>query len=335
MSQLPHDQLKNIVTDYVYGSDHPDLVVYRKDFGTKFDMDRWANRMAERCSLGNFFNKRVLEVGCGFGWDAVGLALIGNNNVVATDILPSMIDGVNECLSSARAAGHELDIAALQGDICSAELPSGSFDGIYSSEAIEHVHDLSAMFSRCFDLLKSGGRMLIVNDANRYNTEFREATFEMWSERDESWEHAAWLKAEIRPVEHAHAKPYAAMREHIIDEAGIEFDQVAEATLVAATAGLIRPEILEAAKQYKASGVLPTRPMFSWCRNPETGEYAERLLDPFELRDMIRDAGFENVRLRHEFGKFPHRLLNGISYSPLNKFLFDRRGVFILVADKP
>lgn len=327
-------ELKEIVKSYIYGSDHPDLQIYRKDFDTKFDLGTWLASMRSRCELGGFQNKRILEVGCGFGWDAVGLALVGKNKVVATDILPSMIDGTNECLATMKKNGKTLDIEAVQGDICNLDLPDSSFDGIYSSEAIEHVHNLKAMFARCHDLLKPGGRLLIYNDSNRYNSAFRESTFVMWKERDISWEHARWLEAEIRPVEHKGAKPYAAMREEIIKEAAPEMDSASLARLVAATAGMIRPQILKATETHMKDRKLPVPPIFSWCRNPETGEYAERLLDPFELRDMLVAAGFHNVRLRHAFNKFPFWLANGISFKPLNKFLFNMRGMFVLSADK-
>ncbi len=328
-------QLKETVQSYIYGSEHPDLQIYRKDFGTKFDLGNWLSSMRARCELGGFQNKRILEVGCGFGWDAVGLALVGQNMVVATDILPSMIDGTSECLASMKKNGKTLDIEAVQGDICNLDLPDGSFDGIYSSEAIEHVHDLKAMFARCHDLLKPGGRMLIYNDSNRYNSAFRDSTFVMWKERDTCWDHARWLEAEIRPIEHKGAKPYAAMREEIINEAAPEMDPESKSNLITATAGMIRPQIFEAVKAYKKDRKLPVPPKFSWCRNPETGEYAERLLDPFELRDMLVVAGFRNVRLRHAFNRFPLRLANGISFKPLNKFLFNMRGMFVLSADKP
>ena len=81
-------------------------------------------------------------------------------------------------------------------------------------------------------------------------------------------------------------------------------------------------------------GELPKRPAFSWCRNPETGEYAERLLDPFEMADMIRAAGFVRVRIRHGFNRFPFRGLNVIQFRRLNEFLFDRKAIFIVLADK-
>ncbi len=326
--------IKRQVLAYLEGSDHPDLVVYRRDFGDKFDIDHWLDGRESAIDLAGFRGKDVLEVGCGFGWDAVALALIGGNRVTATDILPSMIDGVTECLASAAARGDKIAVTAKVADICDNDMTDASFDGIFSSEAIEHVRDLPRMFSEVRRLLRPGGRLMIINDANRYNTAFREATLEMWAERDGSWDHADWLRKEVRPVEHADAKPYAAMREAILTAIEPPLDPVQIAALVPATAGMIRPEIASAAQAYRAGGPLPVRPEFAWCRNPETGEYAERLLDPFELRDGLKAAGLRNVRLRHGFNRFPFRLANGIGIRAINEWLFDRRPVFILLADR-
>lgn len=332
--QMVDAEIKRLVTEYINGSDHPDLVVYRRDFDEKFDIDRWLAGIFLRCEEGGFFNKTVLEVGAGFGWDAAGISLAGRNRVVATDILPSMIEGMSECLQAIKAKGKPLDIEPVVGDICNLDLPEGSFDGIFSSEAIEHVHDLDAMWDRCFQLLRPGGRMVIFNDSNRLNTDFRESTLGMWAERDRSWEHARWLEAEIRPIEHKDCKPYAAMREAIIVETAPDLDETAREEIVAATAGLVRPEIVTATETYLQGRRLPTPPEFAWCRNPETGEYAERLLDPFELLAALRSRGFK-TKLRHDFRKFPHRLLNGVEVRPVNRFLFDKRPAFILVAEKP
>ena len=334
MTSISDEALATTIKDYILGSDHPDLQVYRRNI-TDVTVVRWVNMMKAHCQLGRFSNKKILEVGCGFGWDAVGLSLIGNNEILATDILPSMIEGMNECLATQEAKGNKLNIETKQGDICDIDLPSGSFDGIYSSEAVEHVHDLEVMFDRCFDLLKPGGRMLIFNDSNRYNTEFRESTFEMWKERDTSWEHAKWLEAEVRPIEHKGAKPYAVMREEIIAGSGAELDDESCSKLVEATAGLTEKEILDAVTTFLSDGSVPERPQFSWCRNPETGEYAERLLDPFQLAGWMKSSGFKNVQVRHAFLKFPYRLFNGVQLPPLNKWLFDKRAMFVLVGDRP
>jgi SAM-dependent methyltransferase len=330
----------DLVAEFIQGSHHPDLEIYRKDLAgmnrlhsSPFDQNSWLRRKQYLCQVGRFHNARILEVGCGFGWDAVTLSLIGNNHVVASDILPSMIEGLTECLGTMRRKGKPLNVEPLVADICKTDLPSESFDGIFSSQAIEHVHSLEAMFDECHRLLKPGKRLVIANDSNRFNPECRESTFKMWKERDTSWQHTEWLKKEIRPVEHKDARPYAAMREDFVRRAAPELNEAVLAKLVAATAGMIGSEIGEATRAYMAGGILPTPPEFSWCRNPETGEYAERLLDPFKLVEMLNQRGFQ-ARVGHAFTKFPHRLLNNIQFRPLNIKLYAMRPLFVLLAEK-
>ncbi len=330
----------DVVAEYSRGSEHPDLHVYRKDLeganpirATPFDKSAWVRRREYYCRAGRFYNGRILEVGCGFGWDAVAISLIGNNRVVASDILPSMIEGITECLDTMRRKGTKLNVEPLVADICKSDLPSESFDGIFSSEAIEHVHSLEDMFGECYRLLRPGKRLLIANDSNRLNTRFREDTFKMWVERDTSWEHTEWLKKEIRPVEHGNARPYAAMRANYVKRAGQTLDQSSIDKLVAATAGMIDSEIEQATRAYVSTGALPTPPKFSWCRNPETGEYAERLLDPFELKDLLDKTGFR-TNVGHAFTKYPYSLLNYIHLRPLSIKIFERRRLFVLLAEK-
>lgn len=322
-----------ILKEYVQGSDHPDLQVYRRDLADDEFLNVWLWRARQYCDLGNFYGKRVLEVGCGFGWDAAGLALIGNNEIVACDILPSMVDGMSQCLEAMKAKNKPLPVTPLQGDICTLDLPDASFDGIFSTEAIEHVHDLGQMFDACHRLLRPGGTAVIANDSNRYNAAARNHSWEGWTERDESWDHVEWLKSEVRPVEHAAAEPYGVMREKTIRATAPDLDDSSVARLRAATAGMIHNEIGPAVEQFKRDGSLPTRDEFGWCRNPETGEYSERLLDPFELRNMLQARGFK-VQLRHLFRKMPLAVFNGVQFKPLNIRLFALRPQFVLVARK-
>jgi ubiquinone/menaquinone biosynthesis C-methylase UbiE len=326
--------IPSVVTEYIQGSEHPDLQVYRRDLGDAGFMQVWQWRIQHYCDLGGFYGKRILEVGCGFGWDAVGLALTGGNEVVASDILPSMIEGMSECLTTMEKKGKKVPVTPLQGDICNLDLPSESFDGIFTTEAIEHVHNLPLMFQNCYRLLKPGGVALIVNDSNRYNAAACAHSWEGWTDRDQSWEHVDWLKGEVRPVEHADAKPYGVMREEIIRAADSGLTDADIAALRAATAGMIRLEIEQAIAEYNKTGKLTKPDEFRWCRNPETGEYSERLLDPWELKQWLRDAGFQ-VQLRHVFRKMPLRALNGINFRPLNKWLFGKRALFALVAMRP
>ena len=327
------DRLPDTLNEFVHGSDHPDIQVYRQDVLDQAFLDVWQWRTRHFCDLGGFYGKRILEVGAGFGWDAVGIALIGKNEVVATDILPSMIDGMSQCLASMEAKGKPIKVTPLQGDICKLDLPDGSFDGIFSTEAIEHVHDLQLMFDNCFRLLRRGGKAVIVNDSNKFNESARRHSWDAWKDRDESWEHVNWLKSEVRPVEHSDARPYGVRREDMIRAAAPDLDDALVAKLRAATAGMVGPEIEDAIARFKIDGSLPTPDPFSWCRNPETGEYSERLLDPFELVEMLKRSGFR-VQLRHLFRKAPYRFFNSIPVRALNKRLFAVRPHFVLVATK-
>ncbi len=317
---------------YIEASDHPDLQVYRRDLGSKLPFDIWQWRLSEFVRLGGFGGGDILDVGCGFGWDAVGLSLIGNCRVTAIDVLPSMVEAMTECLSAIRDEPG-VDVRPLCGDICTIDLPADSFDGMFSSEAVEHVHDLDLMFARAWTLLRPGGRLLIANDSNALNPETYAHTVAMWAERDTSQEHADWLRTEIRPIEHAAAEPYAVMRRRIIDQQPLALDDAARSALTAATAGMTRAEIATACAKFVADRQLPVPPRLRWCRNPETGEYAERLLDPFELMDSLRRHGF-SVSLRHLFRKPPLSWANGVGFAPANRALFRLRPQFVLLARK-
>lgn len=47
----PMSNLNQIATDYIFGSEHADLIIYRKDFGTKFKLDGWASGMQKNAHL--------------------------------------------------------------------------------------------------------------------------------------------------------------------------------------------------------------------------------------------------------------------------------------------
>jgi SAM-dependent methyltransferase len=332
MQQQGASSVTALAKRYINASDHPDLEVYRRDLGSKLPFDIWHWRLTEFVRLGRFGGGDILDVGCGFGWDALGLSLIGNCRVTAIDVLPSMIETMNACLNAIRDEPG-VAVRPLCGDICAVDLPDESFDGIFSSEAVEHVHDLDRMFARAWALLRPGGRLLIANDSNALNPETYAHTVAMWAERDTSQEHADWLRAEIRPIEHQAAEPYAIMRRRIIAEQPFAFDESALSALTAATAGMNRAGIVAACSRFASDQHLPVPPPLSWCRNPETGEYAERLLDPFELMQSLRRHGFA-VSLRHLFRKPPLKWVNGVSVGPVNRALFRLRPQFVLLAQK-
>ena len=329
----PDAKIIELVEAYMHASDHPDQVGYRKQVAHRefADKNLFLAGLKRLAKLGDLKNKRILDVGCGFGWQAFVFSLMGND-LVALDILPSMIDGLTESVATMRAKGVKFKMTGVCGDVCNADLEPGSFDAIYSNEAIEHVHDLPAMFARCYDLLKPGGKIFLLNDSNALHTATRVETMAMWQEREHSWEWVAQLK-HWRPVEHGNAKPFAVMREEIVREANPSLPDAAVSEIVTNTAGLLRDQIEDLARKYRPGMNFPEVGELDRCRNPETGEYAERLLDPYGLADLLSKAGFE-AQVRHSFRRFPLNLANGIQFRPLNDYLFNLRGSFIIVGQK-
>ncbi|MGE3317476.1 MAG: class I SAM-dependent methyltransferase [Planctomycetaceae bacterium] len=316
---------------YIDGCDHPDFRAYaaakNHDADVRFE---WV--MREIVRLGSMQGGRYLDIGSGFGWDAVAISILSGGTVVANDIRPLMTELTAERVAAIRALGAPVSVETLAGDICEADLPGNSFDAIICNQTMEHVHDLEGMFEVALRLLKPGGRAIFTNDNNVRNKKQFAEIREMWQARDTDWNYINRLKAE-RPVENRDIKPFAVLREEIVREANPRLGDSEVRAIVEATAGLTKPDIARIAASCTSSTKLPERPELSWCRNPITGEYCERQLDPVMLRDLMQKVGFR-AEYRHGFRRFPLSLLNGVHYLPLNDWLFSRRAFFMLVGTK-
>jgi SAM-dependent methyltransferase len=318
---------------YMDGSQNPDFLGYKEQALTrdKSPDDRFVWDMKRICRLGNFYNSTVLDVGAGCGWLSYAISQFGNNKVIANDILPSMVDGIRDAVAFMKAQGHECNITPMLGDVCDLDIPDGSIDGIMSLESIEHVHDIDKMFDKCAALLRSGGRILIANDSNILARNLRDETVEMWHKRENDTAWSDYLRS-LRPIEHGDARPFRTMREEIVRAANPSLGDDAVNAIVEATPGLLRAEIERIALGYPNVS-LPQRNDFDWCRNPETGEYAERLLNPFELASKLEARGMK-ARVLHSFRRFPLVLFNAVPFRPVNEALFNLRPAFYVVAEK-
>ena len=123
------------------------------------------------------------------------------------------------------------------------------------------------------------------------------------------------------------------MRRDIIVRANPGLSEADIQAIVAATAGLTAREIEPLVAGYKSGQKLPVPPPTSWCRNPITGEYCERHLDPYQLVKNLAAHGL-TARVRHGFRRWPLRWLNGVHVWWLNNILFNFRSFFIIVATK-
>src|SRR3984885_361381 len=98
METLTDGQILSIVEENMHGSEHSDQLGYRQ----KTKVREFANKpsflhdLTRLSALGEFRGKRILDVGCGFGWPAFTMSLFDRrNSIVGLDILASMIDGMS------------------------------------------------------------------------------------------------------------------------------------------------------------------------------------------------------------------------------------------------
>lgn len=324
--------MKHWVREYIRGCDHPDFKAYAANRAENTD-GRFEWLTEHIIWLGRMENSRILDIGSGFGWDAVAISILARATVVANDIRPLMTSLIAERVAAIRKQGAPVAVEVLTGDICTLDLPEASFDAIVCSQTIEHVHDLEEMFRVSYRVLRPGGRMVITNDNNARNRKQFAEIQELWRKRDTDWNFVEELKRQ-RPVENREIKPYADMRNEIVRTANARLSEGDVSAIVQATAGLMKSEIEQIATTFKSASMLPHPPELSWCRNPVTGEYCERQLDPLAVVESMRSCGFL-AGYRHGFRRWPLSAFNGLRFRPLNSWLFQLRPFFIVVGARP
>jgi phosphoethanolamine N-methyltransferase len=131
---------------------------YERIFGTDFLSSGGPDTTAAICAtLGLRPGMRVLDVGSGLGGSAFYMHRVFGAEVVGIDLLGELVGQAR-----ARAAARGMHgVRFEQGDILHAQLPSSSFDLIYSRDAFLYVADKAALFSRLYHLLVPGGRLFI------------------------------------------------------------------------------------------------------------------------------------------------------------------------------
>ncbi|MEN5436296.1 class I SAM-dependent methyltransferase [Sphingobacterium faecium] len=100
--------------------------------------------------LPDFQNKKVLDLGCGYGWHCIYAKQKGAKNVIGIDLSQKMIDKAKEHSKNFEIEYKKMAIEDINFD-------HEEFDVVISSLAFHYLKDLSSVFMKINQILKKGG----------------------------------------------------------------------------------------------------------------------------------------------------------------------------------
>lgn len=103
--------------------------------------------------LPDLHGRRLVDLGCGFGWFSRWAREAGAASVLALDLSENM-------LAHARADTADPAIVYAKADLETLDLPRGEFDLAYSSLALHYVADFGRLARTVFDGLGPGGHLV-------------------------------------------------------------------------------------------------------------------------------------------------------------------------------
>jgi ubiquinone/menaquinone biosynthesis C-methylase UbiE len=106
-----------------------------------------------RAMLPDLRGKRVVDLGCGFGWFCRWARENGASHVLGIDVSEKM-------LARAKDETRDAAITYVRADMEHLELPAASFDVAYSSLAFHYIEDFRALAAHVHRALVDGGRLV-------------------------------------------------------------------------------------------------------------------------------------------------------------------------------
>lgn len=99
---------------------------------------------------------RILDLGCGNGWLAHGLAQAGHTVYAVDRNRPELAQG-------ARVFGPAANLHFLYADVFDRRLPLAGLDAVVIAAAVQYFPDLGALLRRLFELLRPGGEIHLLD----------------------------------------------------------------------------------------------------------------------------------------------------------------------------
>ncbi len=236
---------------------------------------RLARLVGEHCMR----DARVLDVGAGFGFNAVLVALAGAREVVAVDLRADRVADTRALAARAGLESLHVTCETYQRPMRQA----GPFDLVICSYFLSHLDTDEEFLGLCREAIAPGGKLYLTDDNNALSPMRQLAV------RGEWWR-AEMLGNRDNPRGFLDARRAALGR--ALAESGRR-GWLAREYCAWATRGMTLQQCEDFARAFAGEPVAtPPRPPFPY-RDPENGIAEERLLNPLRLAGSLRSKGFD------------------------------------------
>ena len=228
-------------------------------------------------------NAFVLDLGCGFGVMATFFRVFGAKEVIGYDLNTEKVELFKRLLTYLRPEINNVE--PIFGDSSKIPFPEASFDVVIANESVSHFGDLDASLQEAYRVLKIGGALLIRDGNNSLFLPGRIRRRQFWRRVEEGPVNPDWFRGTDLPL------PYKEVRKRMIQEKYPSLRSEEILKLAEKTGGMFGDEIFNAVDEFRKSGTFPKRSFFRY-RNPITGEFPEKEINPLKLKKALKAKGF-------------------------------------------
>jgi hypothetical protein len=175
-----------------------------------------------------------------------------------------------------------------------------------SYDVIEHIYDIESFFQKLHLLSNGPMSVMMCSGANMVNPRQRKLLMKLQIETEYKDRPTKWGK---KPTDclHSYLKVRRGMIEKYLQQLKTTLDEETVEQLARRTRGKIEPDIQKSVSDYLKTRQLPLEPQHptNTC-DPYNGNWAEHLLDPYHLANILQETGFESQVLPGFYGAVHH-----------------------------
>lgn len=238
-------------------------------------------------------NKLVfLDYGGGSGM----LSLLAKECNIGTVIYNDIYDvSARDAESIGKAIGDQADYY-IPGDIDEIidflKKKSINCNAIANYDVIEHVYNIEEFLKKMSLISNNNLRVFFSSGANPYNPFIRRKLVKNHHRCELLDREQVFGRKERDPLE-----SYSKIRRRLIKNLNLDLSEDQVAYLVTATRGLIEYDIKKAVNEFSTSGTITLKQKYpqypSNTCDPYTGNWAEHLMDVYQLRNVLQNENFQ------------------------------------------